>query len=104
MKHTNVDGYNLIIGQNKEENEILLDRKNVFHTWFHVKDFPSAHLWVDEDYNNLSKAQIYKCAIELKKRGKFKKYNNIEIIYALGKDIENEKSTVYPHKYKTIKV
>ena len=104
MKVLVIDGYNIKIGQNKEENEILLNNMNTNDTWFHVKEYPSAHLWVDQDYNNLTKIQIHKCALELKKRGKFKKLNHIEIIYALGKDIQNNKSTVYPHKYKTIKV
>jgi len=104
MKSSVIDGFNIKIGQNKEENEVLLNNMSTNDTWFHVKEYPSAHLWVEEDYNNLTKIQIYKCALELKKRGKYRKLNNIEIIYALGKDVESNKSTVYPHKYKTIKV
>ena len=104
MKVLMIDGYNIKIGQNKDENEMLLEIMNSSFTWFHIKDYPSAHLWVEENYNNLSKVQIYRFALELKKVGKYRKCNNIEIIYSLRKDIEHDKSTVYTNKSKTIKV
>jgi len=104
MKALIIDGYSIKIGQNKEENETLLNIMKSEDTWFHVKDFPSAHLWVEENYNNLSKSQIYKIALELKKGGKYRKNNHIEIVYTLGKYLEYDKSTVYTNKSKTIKV
>ena len=104
MKVLKIDGVDIKIGKNKEENEMLLEIMNSRFTWFHIKEYPSAHLWVEEDYNNLSKAQIYRCALELKKVSKYRKCNNIEIIYSLRKDIEHDKSTVYTNKAKTIKV
>ena len=104
MRVLNIDGYNIKIGQNKEENEMLLDIMNSDDTWFHIKEYPSAHLWVEENYKNLTKSQIHKFALELKKGGKYKKRNHIEIVYTLGKYIEYDKSTVYTNKAKTIKV
>ena len=104
MKVLLIDGYHIKIGQSKEENELLLNIMSSNFTWFHIKDYPSAHLWLEEDYNNLSKSQIYKCALELKKRGKYKKRNHIEVVYALGKHLENNLSTVYTIRSKTIKV
>lgn len=104
MKVLLIDGYNIKIGQSKEENELLLNIMNSNFTWFHIKDYPSAHLWIEEDYHNLSKAQIYKCAIELKKRGKYRKMNHIEVVYALGKHLDHKLSTVYTNRSKTINV
>jgi predicted ribosome quality control (RQC) complex YloA/Tae2 family protein len=106
MKDFSIDGYAVKIGQNRDENEKLLYYMNANFTWFHVKDYPSAHLWIEEDFNNLTKKQIYKCALELKKSGKYRKWNNIEIIYTLGKNLKktNTPGTVITNKTKTIKV
>tara|TARA_B100000902_G_C26908222_1_gene715526 strand:- start:171 stop:485 length:315 start_codon:yes stop_codon:yes gene_type:complete len=104
MKVLNIDGYDIKIGQNKKENELLLNEMKSNYTWFHIKNYPSAHLWLEESYNNISKQLLYKCALELKKCGKYRKSNNIDIIYTLGKNIEYDKSTVYTNKSRTIKV
>ena len=105
MKTINLDGYLLKLGQNKEENHTLLEEKDPKHTWFHLEDLPSAHLWINESYNNLSKAVIYKCAIELKKSGKYRKSNHVRIMYALGEDVSSSGQNigeVVTKKYRTI--
>ena len=106
MKTILLDDYHIKIGQNKEENELLLNTMSGDFTWFHIKNYPSAHLWIDEDFNNLTKKQIYNCALELKKSGKYRKWNNIEIIYTQGKNLKktNTPGTVITSKTKTIKV
>ena len=106
MKEILLDNYQLKIGQNISENDFLLRSMSKNYTWFHIKNYPSAHLWINENYNKLSKRQIYLCAIELKKSGKFKKRNNIEIMYSLGHNLTLTKlpGTVITNKYKTINV
>ena len=106
MKKSKIDIYDIVLGQNRDENQSLLEAMNLEHTWFHIKDFPSAHLWINVNYNELSKSQIYRCALELKKNSKFKKWNNIEIIYTLGKNLQltNKAGTVFANKTKKIKV
>ena len=106
MKNIVIDGYSIKIGQNKNENQLLLETMKQNYTWFHIKDYPSAHLWVEDDFNNISKNLLYKCALELKKNSKFKKWNNIEIIYTLGKNLTltNTPGLVITKKTKSIKV
>ena len=106
MKNIIIDGYNIKIGQNKNENQLLLETMEQNYTWFHIKDYPSAHLWVEDDFNKISKNLLYKCALELKKNSKFKKWNNVEIIYTLGKNLTltNTPGLVITKKTKTIKV
>lgn len=87
MKTITMEGYQVTIGQTKEENEQLFHDKESSHTWFHMENVPSAHLWINESYRNLPKSVIYKCALELKKSGKYRKCNHVRIIYALGEDI-----------------
>ena len=70
MKTVLLDDYQIKIGQNRDENELLLNTMPDNFTWFHIKDYPSAHLWIEEDFNKLTKNQIYRCALELKKSGK----------------------------------
>ena len=106
MKTVLLDDYQIKIGQNRDENELLLNTMPDNFTWFHIKDYPSAHLWIEEDFNKLTKNQIYRCALELKKSGKYKKWNNIQIIYTQGKNLKktNTPGTVITSKSKTIKV
>lgn len=106
MKEITLNDYTLKIGQNVHENDELLRAMNLSHTWFHILEHPSAHLWIDADYHSLTKAQIYKCALELKKSGKFKKYQALPIMYTTGKNLEltSTPGKVNVSSYKTINV
>ena len=106
MKKIEIDNYEIKIGQNKHENQFLLENMSDEFTWFHLKNFPSAHLWINQNWKNLTKKQIYECAVQLKKLSKYRKYNNIEIIYTLGKNLKKTKTPglVLTSKTYTIKV
>jgi len=69
----------LLIGKNKYENNELFDNADYDDIWFHMKDVPSAHLWVKSCI--LTKNEIYLIALQLKKNSKHKKENNISVVY-----------------------
>ena len=87
MKTGNIEGIDIIIGKNKLENQELLLTMKDDDTWFHIYNFPSPHLIALGSYKDFSKKQIYLIALELKKNTKYKKTNNIKIMYTLRKNI-----------------
>lgn len=98
---------NTYIGKNKYHNDQLFNKAENHHTWFHILNYSSAHLWIDCDYSDLSKQEIYKIALQLKQNSKFSKCNFIEIIYTnkLNLKKSNTIGELYiTGKYKVIKV
>ena len=79
MKNLNVCGIDIKIGSNQKENHLLYDEADKDDIWFHVDGMPSAHMWISN--GELTKAQLYQIAIQLKKSSKYKKMNNIPIVY-----------------------
>jgi len=94
------------IGKNQLENQLLLDTMDSNNTWFHLADYPSAHLVINVNYNCLNKKEIYQIASLLKQNSKYKKTNNIAINYTLRKDLvlTDIAGQVILNKYKTINV
>jgi predicted ribosome quality control (RQC) complex YloA/Tae2 family protein len=82
-----IDGIEIMIGKNKFENQEILSNMNNKDTWFHIYNLPSPHLMAIGSYKNFSKKQLYLIALELKKNSKYKKINNIEIMYTLRENI-----------------
>lgn len=79
MKYISVNDIKITIGSNENDNDLLFDLAEENDLWFHVEDLPSAHLWVK--FRDFDKKTIYLIALQLKKNSKYKKYNNISIIY-----------------------
>ena len=105
MKNLIVCDIPLRIGGNKLENELIINSMKDNDTWFHISDFPSAHMAIEADYTKLSKSTIYRISLELKKHSKFKKSNNIAIIYTHRKNVKltNTVGTVIiDSKYKIV--
>lgn len=80
------------IGRNATENTELVLRSSAMDVWFHVNDQPSAHLiYYNPDGLDLDhlrkKGVIYRMALTLKKKSKYRSFNNIEIIYDYIKNI-----------------
>jgi len=86
MKTLTVSGIDIKIGSNVFENDELFDSVEDNDIWFHVDGMPSAHMWVPACV--LTKQQLYMIALELKKSSKYKKMNNISIIYATKENIK----------------
>lgn len=105
MKNLIVCNIPIRIGCNKSENELIINSMKDNDTWFHINNFPSAHMAIEADYLNLSKSTIYRISLELKKHSKFKKTNNIAIIYTHRKNVKltNTVGTVIiDSKYKIV--
>lgn len=73
---------NISIGKNKYDNDKLFDLAEEHHTWFHIANESSAHLWLSRSVETMSKKDLYLTALQLKKKSKFEKVNAIEVIYA----------------------
>lgn len=88
MKNISVDGIEITIGQNQDENQRLLEEMKPEHSWFHIENLPSAHLTIPISYETIKKQSIYRIALELKKNSKYKKENNISVIYTHRKHLK----------------
>ena len=86
MKLFTISGIDIKIGSNVYENDKLFDLADDNDIWFHVDGLPSAHMWAPEC--ELTKQQLYMIALQLKKTSKYKKINNIPIIYTTKQNIE----------------
>jgi len=86
------DDYNYNIGKTAADNTKLIQEAYDLDVWFHIKDVPSAHLIMSNpegiDLKTLRKTGIiYKMALNLKKKSKYKKHMNITIIYDHCKNV-----------------
>jgi predicted ribosome quality control (RQC) complex YloA/Tae2 family protein len=101
------DVYTIKIGSNAEENHTLVESMEPNETWFHLDEYPSPHLVINVDYDNLSKKMIYQIALLLKQNTKYKKETELTILYTHRKNIELTKvpgRVSIKGKYKTIKI
>jgi predicted ribosome quality control (RQC) complex YloA/Tae2 family protein len=85
------DGEHIVwIGENAQDNWDIIEKikqSNVIAVWFHVRDFPSAHIILKlGKKEKLSKQLINECAMICKNHSKYKNYPSIKIIYT---DIKN---------------
>lgn len=81
-----------IVGKNAEDNTKLVQTANDKDVWFHIDDLPSAHLILknpeEMDLKGLRKqGVIYQMALFLKQKSKYRKCNNIAIIYDFCKNV-----------------
>ena len=99
--------YTIKIGQNQEENQKLLESMNENDSWFHLSGFASPHLIINIDFHLLSKQDIYRIAVILKKHTKYKKEGPVGIDYTLRKDLKLTKTPGMVNligKYNTIRI
>ena len=73
-------------GRNKSENDILYNTADENDIWFHINNYPSAHMWLKE--TRYTKQELYTIALQLKIRSKYRKQNYIEIIYTKKKNLQ----------------
>jgi predicted ribosome quality control (RQC) complex YloA/Tae2 family protein len=102
-----VENYTVKIGQNQGENQTLLETMDENDTWFHLADYPSPHLVINADYQNLSKQIIYHLAVLLKQNTKYKHEHALPIHYCLRKELgltSTPGQVQLLGKYKTIRV
>ena len=88
MKNFTIDGIEVKIGSNQLENQQLIDEMEPEHSWFHIEEYPSAHLTIPVSFKDLKKQTLYYIALELKKNSKYKKVNCISVIYTHRKSLK----------------
>lgn len=80
--------FDIAIGKNKNDNDRLFDLAKDDHTWFHIANESSAHLWLARNLEGITKKELYGIALQLKKKSRFSKVNAVEIIYAQKSQLE----------------
>lgn len=101
--------YDVIIGENAQDNWDIIDQSDGNDIWFHVKESSSCHVILKTnniDIDKINKRLLYLSAVQCKMNSKSKKNNNVEIIYTQIKNIKksDEIGSVTTKKTKTIKV
>jgi predicted ribosome quality control (RQC) complex YloA/Tae2 family protein len=97
----------IVIGKNKHDNDRLFKLAEDHHTWFHIANESSAHLWFCESVDKIAKQNLYKIALVLKQKSKFAKVNSIEIVYAQKSQLQTSDipgQIIVIGKHKTIRV
>ena len=97
----------IVIGKNKYDNVRLFNLAEDHHTWFHIANKSSAHLWFRESIDKISKQDLYKIAIQLKKESKYSKVNSIELVYTQKTQLQMSDipgQIIIIGKHKTVKV
>lgn len=94
----------IIVGENKKENDELVRTQNKEYIWIHLENYPSPHVIVKKSI--LSSKVLYFASTICKKHSKYKKENCISIMYTNLKYVKptNIIGTVNVDKYKTLKV
>ena len=88
---------NLIkIGENKDENDLLVRDAHDNYIWFHLNNLPSCHIILECDKQNpYTKDMINHCAKLVKDNTKYKNIPKVKVIYT---EIRNVKRTLEPGK------
>jgi predicted ribosome quality control (RQC) complex YloA/Tae2 family protein len=86
--------YEIVIGQNKNENWDLFDQSKSTDVWFHVANFPSCHVFLKTELavKHIPKQVIKRCACLCKSNTKpCASMKDCEIIYASIETLEKGK-------------
>ena len=105
MREFEVDGIQLKMGRNRDENDALLKSMSPEDTWFHLEGVPSAHLSMPRDYKKVSKHTLYRIALEVKKSSKFKSNHIIPVLFTYRKNLTLTDIPAHPEvlgKYETV--
>ena len=79
-----IEGYKVYIGTNDIENtQIILDAKKeqIDVVWFHLSKFPSPHLLLFGELQEIPKGVLYECARILVSRSKYKHMKGLYVDY-----------------------
>ena len=79
----------MVIGKNAKDNDKLFDEAEDDDIWFHLDEYPSAHLWIKNQ--SLSKQELYRVGLVLKQKSKYKKENNVRIVYTTKSNLRKTK-------------
>lgn len=100
--------YEILIGENKQDNFNLIDLAKQTDLWFHVEDLASCHiiLKTDKKIREIPRQVIKRCAYLCKINSKAKTLSKCQITYTTISNVtkSNIIGQVYVDKYKTISI
>ena len=105
MKEYEIESYKFVIGQNQNENDILVSSSHQNDIWFHLKSFSSAHgILNTNNETKIPKYIIHQCSNLLKEHSKQSKLKDMKVIYTLVKYVKktNIKGQVMTKKTKEL--
>ena len=77
----------VIIGQNRNENVKIIQNSEPNDLWFHLKDYPSCHIVV-QNKRLLTKSELYEISwLVVKNTNKYKDFKELQISHCLIKDL-----------------
>ena len=87
MKVIEMEYGKIIIGKNKNENIKIIQAADPNNLWFHLKDYPSCHIVVQNN-RLLTKSELNDVAwMVVKNTNKYKDFKNLRISHCLVKDL-----------------
>jgi predicted ribosome quality control (RQC) complex YloA/Tae2 family protein len=87
-------GYNIHYGRNAKENWAILDNAEDDDIWFHINDFPSAHIILEVKNMDSMSDDIYEycCKLCIERTSKVKSMKGkIKVIYTKRSNLEKGK-------------
>ena len=89
MKKFVIDGFNVDVGHNARENDVLALGASGKDIWFHVENYPGSHVILRNPTEDMNKATIYEvaklAAVHSKRTG------NVDVIYTESIYVEKKR-------------
>lgn len=103
----NSEIYNIIVGENAQENWDIISDADSLDIWFHLENNPSPHVILKTNKTKLAdidKKIIFLCGAECKNRSKLKSVKNTYVIYTEIKNVSKAEDigSVYTKKTKRV--
>jgi predicted ribosome quality control (RQC) complex YloA/Tae2 family protein len=80
--------FNIMVGQNKHENDYILKKSSQNDIWFHLANLPSCHVVLFTNNRKVDKHTLTQCAHLVKDNTKFKNFHKIKVEYITMKYIK----------------
>ena len=89
MKKFIIDGFNVDVGQNARENDVLTLGAASKDIWFHVENYPGSHVILRNPAEDINRATIHEvaklAAVHSKRSG------NVDVIYTEAIHVEKRR-------------
>lgn len=89
MKKFIIDGFNIDVGQNARENDVLTLGASGKDIWFHVENYPGSHVILRNPTEDMNKATIHEVAKLAAAHSK--RNGNVDVIYTEAIHVEKKR-------------
>ncbi len=88
--------FDVLIGENAQDNWDVIDKADQFDIWFHIKDQPSSHvlLKLPSSKTKCSSRLLFQCAQLCKNNSKCKNISSVTVIYTERKNINKQTNKI----------